>query len=161
MSYYRQFPYKNNQLRIYINNYKDKMLQGIASFGIDKKSMVFQNIISVILAFDSFIDSQNFPQASTERRTFNNHKLSKKEVLSMEKNNEVKSNHIGKPPIDDKAVFIVEVDYRQNATWQGSVVWVEANEKKQFRSALELIMLMTSALDSPSTESFTKVAKEI
>lgn len=35
---------------------------------------------------------------------------------------------------------------RQNATWQGTVTWVDRNEKQQFRSALELIKLIESAL---------------
>ncbi|KUJ24914.1 hypothetical protein AR437_03050 [Christensenella hongkongensis] len=44
-----------------------------------------------------------------------------------------------------KATFIVQIQYRQNATWQGQVVWSEKNEKKKFRSALELIKLIDSA----------------
>ena len=36
---------------------------------------------------------------------------------------------------------------RQNATWQGSVTWVEKKEKQQFRSALELLKLIESALE--------------
>ena len=34
--------------------------------------------------------------------------------------------------------FILNIYNRQNATWQGSVTWVEKKEKQQFRSALEL-----------------------
>ena len=46
-----------------------------------------------------------------------------------------------------KATFIVQVMYRQNATWQGQVVWSEKNETRQFRSALELIKLIDSAAE--------------
>ena len=31
--------------------------------------------------------------------------------------------------------FILNIYNRQNATWQGSVTWVEKKEKQQFRSA--------------------------
>ena len=34
-----------------------------------------------------------------------------------------------------------------NATWQGEVTWAEANKKKSFRSALELIRLIDGALE--------------
>lgn len=47
----------------------------------------------------------------------------------------------------EKATFVVQIQYRQNATWQGRVVWAEKNEAKQFRSALELIKLIDSALE--------------
>ena len=45
------------------------------------------------------------------------------------------------------ATFIVQIQYRQNATWQGQIVWAEKNETKYFRSALELIKLIDSALE--------------
>ena len=38
--------------------------------------------------------------------------------------------------------FILNIYNRQNATWQGSVTWVEKKEKQQFRSALELLKLI-------------------
>ena len=46
-----------------------------------------------------------------------------------------------------KTTFLVEVQYRQNATWQGNVTWVEKSEKQPFRSALELLKLIDSALE--------------
>lgn len=45
------------------------------------------------------------------------------------------------------ATFVVHVMYRQHSTWQGSVTWAETGEKANFRSALELIKLMDSAMD--------------
>ena len=52
--------------------------------------------------------------------------------------------------------FLVHVKYRQNATWQGSVTWVEKKEKQQFRSALELLKLIESALDEEEGENHEK-----
>jgi len=46
----------------------------------------------------------------------------------------------------EKATFLVNVLYRQNATWQGTVSWVEEDKKVSFRSALELFVLMESAM---------------
>ncbi|HAK18098.1 MAG TPA: hypothetical protein DCQ39_01470 [Lachnospiraceae bacterium] len=44
-----------------------------------------------------------------------------------------------------QATFIVQIKYRQNATWQGDVVWAEQNRKVYFRSALELMKIIDSA----------------
>ena len=41
----------------------------------------------------------------------------------------------------------IRVLYRQNASWQGRVVWREESRSETFRSALELLFLMHSALD--------------
>ncbi|MBO1679035.1 hypothetical protein HJY11_04390 [Bittarella massiliensis] len=46
-----------------------------------------------------------------------------------------------------RATFTVQVVYRQNATWQGTVTWLEKGKQSYFRSALELIKLMDSALE--------------
>jgi hypothetical protein len=45
-----------------------------------------------------------------------------------------------------KGTFVVRIMDTQNATWQGTVSWTEENETQPFRSALELIRLMDSAL---------------
>ena len=42
--------------------------------------------------------------------------------------------------------FALRVLFRQNASWQGSVTWLEENREESFRSALELIWLIDSAL---------------
>ncbi|NLC78547.1 MAG: hypothetical protein GX683_02310 [Ruminococcaceae bacterium] len=47
----------------------------------------------------------------------------------------------------DKATFVVTVLYRQNATWQGTLKWLEGGREEKFRSALELIKLMDSAVE--------------
>ena len=51
--------------------------------------------------------------------------------------------------------FILNIYNRQNATWQGSVTWVE-KKKQQFRSALELLKLIESALDEEEGENHEK-----
>ena len=51
-----------------------------------------------------------------------------------------------------QGTFIVNIKYRENATWQGEVVWADKKQKKYFRSALELLKLIDGALDGDSEE---------
>ena len=44
------------------------------------------------------------------------------------------------------ATFEMRVLFRQNASWQGELLWLEKNTRQSFRSVLELITLMDSAL---------------
>lgn len=55
-----------------------------------------------------------------------------------------------------RGTFLLNIYNRQNATWQGTVTWVNKNEKQQFRSALELIKLIESALDEAEGGSHEK-----
>lgn len=43
--------------------------------------------------------------------------------------------------------FVINVKCRQNHTWQGTVKWIEGKKEVPFRSALELIKLIDSAIE--------------
>lgn len=47
------------------------------------------------------------------------------------------------------STFVLRVLYRQNATWQGDIQWLDEKEggKRFFRSLLEMIVLMNDALE--------------
>ena len=47
--------------------------------------------------------------------------------------------------------FVVSIITTENHSWQGTLSWVEENKKENFRSALELLRLMDSAV-SPEDE---------
>ena len=44
------------------------------------------------------------------------------------------------------ATFEMRVLFRQHASWQGELLWLEKNTRQSFRSVLELITLLDSAL---------------
>ncbi|NCB63856.1 MAG: hypothetical protein EOM52_09660 [Clostridia bacterium] len=44
--------------------------------------------------------------------------------------------------------FVVTVMNTQNDTWQGTVTWTDGHKSEPFRSALELMQLIGSALKS-------------
>lgn len=45
-----------------------------------------------------------------------------------------------------KGTFLVQVHYNENATLQGEVIWVEQDKRQQFRSEMELLKLIDSAV---------------
>lgn len=47
-----------------------------------------------------------------------------------------------------KETFMIQIQHRENATWQGTVEWSDKREARQFRSEVELIKLLDSALDA-------------
>jgi hypothetical protein len=50
------------------------------------------------------------------------------------------------------ATFATKVLFRQNASWQGSVSWLEGQREEAFRSVLELLLLMDSAMGTEAGE---------
>lgn len=94
----------------------------------------FKSLSQFLLDMEETLDELNFPQSFTEVRTFcppteNNHSPPESEL-----------------PQGECATFMVRILFRQNASWQGSVTWLEAKKEQSFRSALELILLIDSAL---------------
>ncbi|MBQ3095722.1 MAG: hypothetical protein IJC53_04755 [Clostridia bacterium] len=44
------------------------------------------------------------------------------------------------------ASFKVDVLFRYNSTWQGNLLWIEEGREAQFRSVLELLVLIDNVL---------------
>lgn len=45
------------------------------------------------------------------------------------------------------STFLIRVQYRQNASWQGTIQWLDQKRTVPFRSMLEMMMLIQDALD--------------
>ena len=52
------------------------------------------------------------------------------------------------PRIGKLATVELHILFRQNTSWQGSIFWVEGKQEQHFRSVLELILLIDSALSA-------------
>lgn len=56
-------------------------------------------------------------------------------------------------PVDERirkgkmGTFAVQVLFRRNASWQGTIIWLDKKQTQNFRSVLELIVLINSALE--------------
>lgn len=107
-----------------------------------KECEKFHSIMELLHQLEVLYDNISFPQAAVELRHFTK-QIYKREEKHFEKvlNKEEVKQQKGKC-----ATFFVYVQYRQNATWQGKVMWVEKNQYMEFRSVLEMIMLMDNAL---------------
>lgn len=53
--------------------------------------------------------------------------------------------------------FILEIKSTRNNTWQGTILWVQTQEKVAFRSALEAIKILDSALTDEGVDETPKL----
>jgi len=105
----------------------------------------FESVLQLLCSMEDFYNEMSFPQCSVQRRSWNAvgrppGRAKRKEVKRF-MSDEVFTQNKG-----DRATFVVQVQFRQNATWQGTVTWAEKNEIQHFRSVLELIRLMDDSL---------------
>lgn len=86
------------------------------------------------------MDQTNTPQRNEEPRSFPAVFTTAKPAAD--------SRTEGQGKAEAMAVFQLNVMFRQNATWQGSLLWVDEGQEAHFRSVLELLRLMHSVLTS-------------
>jgi len=106
----------------------------------------FSGVSDFITKFLLLFEKLEFPQESFDLREFKQSSKNKKEKMVVRMENKIVE--VNKAD----AKFIVHVKCRQNASWQGTIKWVETNEEKQFRSVLELIKLMDQAVSVEGKE---------
>jgi len=95
----------------------------------------FHGLTQLLTKLEQQFEAAKFPQAFDAMRVFG----PPKEKTNREEDSTTPSR--GK-----LATFSIRILFRQNASWQGSINWLEGNEEESFRSVLELIFLIDSAL---------------
>ena len=99
--------------------------------------VAFHGVIDLIKKMEAVLDDMRFPQSFSKIRTF-----ADAPVL------EEPSFDIPTPRRGAVATFSVAILFRQNSSWQGSLAWVEGKREECFRSVLELLYLIDSAISS-------------
>ena len=95
----------------------------------------FESLTQFLLKMEAMLDDLQLPQSYTSPRSFASMQQFPERVPPV---SQVKKGR--------KATFEVQVIFRQHTSWQGTVIWLEEKTEQSFRSVLELIILMDSAL---------------
>lgn len=108
----------------------------------------FESLTEFLLSAENLFDSLNSPQAFTARRSFGRGASA---VFLAPTGAEPRKGKCG--------TFVIRLLYRQHTSWQGYVTWVEGGEEKPFRSVLELILLINSALNAGETDTLPQAGR--
>lgn len=117
-----------------IDSYENGVLSGRFYNPYLEAGREFQSLTQFLLEMEQALDAMEFPKSFTAARSFEPAPAFRAQVPGAE-------FHTGR-----LATFAVRVIFRQNASWQGSVLWLEGEREQSFRSALELIFLMDNGL---------------
>ncbi len=111
----------------------------------EEHPIVFSSLFQAVNQMEELYDACASPQASARLRSFSG-KTPKRPPFAPK---EIWEDGTLKTLLQNrgvKATFWIRVFYRQHTSWQGEVTWVERQKKEYFRSTLELLGLMDSAL---------------
>jgi len=131
-------------MRVDIVSYGDGSMIGELSGRYIEKPYVFSDLVNMIHKMEEIFDTHGFPQAFLSPRSFKDGKNERKKQVT-----ELGTSADQAKPADTegmKCTFEITVRFRQNATWQGHILWVEKGVSQDFRSVLEMLKLIDEAL---------------
>ena len=119
---------------ICVDSYDNRIPCGRFHIASDQDAQSFQGLGQLLIGINQYLDRENFPQSFSQLRSFQNPSARGTSLpLSNQKSGKI-------------ATFSVRILFRQNASWQGMVTWIEGKQVEYFRSVLELIVLMDNAM---------------
>lgn len=133
---------RNRVVMIYVDSYENDVPQGRFCIAAENEVQTFQSLTQLLKKTKEELDKTQFPQSFDEIRKFHD---------PIQQIPDEDNMYDARP--GDRATFAVRILFRQNASWQGSVRWVEGSQEESFRSVLELIMLMDNALSYSENKS--------
>ena len=129
---------KTTIIKVY--SYHNKNIQGVLYNPFFENELVFENMMQLVTMVERISDSIVFPQKAMTLRHFSD---TTEKDSSDSFDFETTADFSGQVSL---ATFELEILFRQNASWQGNIVYAEQNLSSSFRSLLELLTLMDSVL---------------
>ena len=109
-----------------------------------KEETFFPDSATLVIEMERFYDAIGYPQAATKTGKFmerEREKVPAKEHMTVIYDSQTLMQFRG-----NLATFLVGVTSRQNASWQGDVVWMEQKIRKHFCSDMELVVFVDDAV---------------
>lgn len=133
---------RDNDLLICVDAYNNRLMEGRLLANDFNGFAHFDNVVQLLQLIQSALDRSGYPEPYMPIKDFlQSRKTDESEAIeSADVNTACRSGKL--------ATFYVKIIFRQNASWQGVITWVEDRREESFRSALELIFLMNSALSA-------------
>lgn len=120
-----------------VDSYEDGVMKG-RFFDPCQQSESFDSLAQFLIRMEQLLNHRQEPQAYTQARTFSS--------LLMPQEPGASPASIRRGLL---ATFELQILFRQHTSWQGRLLWRETGTEQSFRSVLELVILLDSALRSP------------
>lgn len=118
-----------------IDTYEDGVMTGRILDPRFGEGETFRSTVELLRRIGQLLDLEDTPQSFTAARSFAPGAGLLPELPEP-----------GTPEPGRLATLELRILFRRNASWQGSIRWLEGKQEQRFRSVLELILLIDSAL---------------
>lgn len=125
---------KKDVIILRITSYENSCPAGVLTSIQAQETIPFFGLIDMLLRMEKIMNQFDYPQRKEELRVFRPIHLKETEDIVLFRQPKA------------LAVFQIQVVFRQHTSWQGRLIWMEQREEKRFRSVLELVELLHSAL---------------
>lgn len=118
----RMIPCQSREAVVTVLSYENGVLEGCLQHPRLEKSQKLKSVSQLVLLLDSLLDlegSMNSPLSLVPRE---------------------------RSQAESKAVFRIQILFREHYTWQGRLIWENENQEIVFHSAIELIQLLDEIL---------------
>lgn len=106
----------------------------------EKEPTLFSDAVEFVMKADRFYDTIAFPQASTVARSFQEGKKNASGLCYNRKRpDKIVTTEELLAYSGEVGTFALSVEYRQNATWQGTMTHIETGESLEFADVLGLL----------------------
>lgn len=135
MTSYRSSDYRRTL--VCVDSYDQGVLKG-RFYNAYWDTESFDSLTQFLIKMETLMEDIQMPQSYTVTRAFS--------PMILPPENSPGPNRVTK---GSKATFEIQILFRQHTSWQGVVIWLDQQLEQSFRSVLELVVLMDSALRKP------------
>ncbi len=121
-----------------VDSYEKNILQGRIFSPYMEKQNEFYGLMELILKLERIMEQMQLPAEGSVTRKFEFWPETEQAAGLPEPQRQA-----GK-----KGTFLIRILFRQNSSWQGSILWMEGKTEQSFRSLLELVLLLDHALST-------------
>ena len=136
--------YQSAALRVCIDEVEHGRFCGRITGQRLSSPIFFEDLIDFVVQVDALLDVQKFPQAFQRIRSFTDKVLPS--VPAVQTKDELSDLETVVASSGAVTTFSLQIFTRMNASWQGSVDWLDHSDKQHFDSTLELIKIIAARL---------------
>ena len=146
--------YAPNLVALLIDTRTERDISGRVLHLYEEEAIPFAGASDLVIRLDALYDAWSYPQRATSQRYFKDsdkeplkaattHLATRDKARTMDELYEARG---------EMATFMLFVEYRQNASWQGQIIRLEDGCTKSFQSVLELMRTVDKSLGAAGEE---------
>ncbi|HOP69290.1 MAG: hypothetical protein WBK48_05390 [Dethiobacteria bacterium] len=145
-----------SEFMVHLHHAGAESWDGIIEHPLSGGRIDFRSLLEMILLIKEKLEAHRFPQAEVELRTWTSKSMGGRAGSGKRKYNYQTRRNDGMAGVESRRklipsqgapTFFIRIHFCQNASWQGSIQWLEGKSTKFFRSTLEMILLMQEAVE--------------